>query len=180
MARSSASASSPPGDATPGGSAAPAAGVLAAAQALAGVGAWAAWLRLLQALSPRGALALLAALPPAARCGLLRAPAGVREGLLALCGTPDGAQQPRADAVPTPERVAHALLAGTLALLAGRQNLAREWAELAQLTARQSAATGRPATAIPPGLHILLRLTAPGAASADAYTNQCNMLLVHL
>ncbi|WP_342571333.1 glycosyltransferase family 2 protein [Paenibacillus sp. FSL R5-0749] len=179
-ARSIASASSPPGDATPGGSAAPAACVLAAAQALAGVGAWAAWLRLLQALPPRGALALLAALPPAARCGLLRAPAGVREGLLALCGTPDGAQQPRADAVPTPERVAHALLAGTLALLAGRQNLAREWAESAQLTARQSAATGRPAMTISPGLHILLRLTAPGAASADAYTNQCNMLLVHL
>ncbi|PRA03629.1 MULTISPECIES: glycosyltransferase family 2 protein [unclassified Paenibacillus] len=174
-------ASSPPGDATPGGSAGPVpGGVLAAAQALAGVGAWAAWLRLLQALPPRGALALLAALPPAARCGLLRAPASVREGLLALCGTPDGAQQPHADAVPTPERTAHALLAGTLALLAGRQNLAREWAESAQLTARQSAATGRPATTIPPGLHTLLRLTAPGAASADEYTNQCNMLLVHL
>ncbi|WP_186333691.1 glycosyltransferase family 2 protein [Paenibacillus xylanexedens] len=155
-------------------------GVLAAAQALAGVGAWAAWLRLLQALPPRGALALLAALPPAARCGLLRAPASVREGLLALCGTPDGAQQPHADEVPAPERTAHALLAGTLALLAGRQNLAREWAESAQLTARQPAATGRPATVIPPGLQTLLRLTTPGAASAKEYTNQCNMLLVHL
>lgn len=166
--------------ATPGGPAAPAPGVLAAAQALAGVGAWAAWLRLLQALPPRGALALLAALPPAARCGLLRAPASVREGLLALCGTPDGAQQPHADEVPAPERTAHALLAGTLALLAGRQNLAREWAESAQLTARQPAATGRPATAIPPGLQTLLRLTTPGAASAKEYTNQCNMLLVHL
>ncbi|MFX3647073.1 MAG: hypothetical protein ACE3K2_19230, partial [Paenibacillus sp.] len=153
---------------------------LAAAQALAGVGAWAAWLRLLQALPPRGALALLAALPPAARGGLLRAPASVREGLLALCGTPDGAQQPHADEVPAPERIAHALLAGTLALLAGRQNLAREWAESAQLTARQAAATGRPATTIPPGLRTLQRLTAPGAASGDEYTNQCNMLLVHL
>lgn len=166
---------------SPGGRAASAPGcVLAAAQALAGVGAWAAWLRLLQALPPRGALALLAALPPAARCGLLRAPASVREGLLALCGTPDGAQQPHADEVPAPERIAHALLAGTLALLAGRQNLAREWAESAQLTARQPAATGRPAKTIPPGLHTLLRLTAPGAASAKEYTNQCNMLLVHL
>ncbi|MEK4276898.1 hypothetical protein [Paenibacillus sp. FSL R7-0026] len=154
--------------------------MLAAAQALAGVGAWAAWLRLLQALPPRGALALLAALPPAARCGLLRAPVSVREGLLALCGTPDGAQQPFADEVPAPERTAHALLAGTLALLAGRQNLAREWAELAQLTARQPAAKGRPATKIPPGLQTLLRLTAPGAASAKEYTNQCNMLLIHL
>lgn len=178
LARSS---GSPPRGATPGGRAAPApGGVLAAAQALAGVGAWAAWLRLLQALPPRGALALLAALPPAARCGLLRAPASVREGLLALCCTPDGAQQPPADEVPAPERTAHALLAGTLALLAGRQNLAREWAESAQLTARQSAATGRPATAIPPGLQTLLRLTAPGAASAKEYINQCNMLLVHL
>ncbi|WP_339298462.1 glycosyltransferase [Paenibacillus sp. FSL R5-0623] len=175
------SSGSPLRGATPGGPAAPAPGdVLAAAQALAGVGAWAAWLRLLQALPPRGALALLAALPPAARCGLLRAPASVREGLLALCGTPDGAQQPHADEVPAPERTAHALLAGTLALLAGRQNLAREWAESAQLTARQPAATGRPATTIPPGLQTLLRLTAPGAASADEYTNQCNMLLVHL
>ncbi|SDD33802.1 Glycosyl transferase family 2 [Paenibacillus sp. CF095] len=184
LARSSGgacSSGSPPFGATPGGRAAPApGGVLAAAQALAGVGAWAAWLRLLQALPPRGALALLAALPPAARCGLLRAPDSVREGLLALCGTPDGAQQPPADEVPAPERTAHALLAGTLALLAGRQNLAREWAESAQLTARQSAATGRPATAIPPGLQTLLRLTAPGAASAKEYTNQCNMLLVHL
>ncbi|TDL65502.1 glycosyltransferase family 2 protein [Paenibacillus amylolyticus] len=175
------SSGSPPRGATPGGPATPApGGVLAAAQALAGVGAWAAWLRLLQALPPRGALALLAALPPAARCGLLRAPASVREGLLALCGTPDGAQQPHADEVPAPERIAHALLAGTLALLAGRQNLAREWAESAQLTARQPAATGRPAKTIPPGLHTLLRLTAPGAASAKEYTNQCNMLLVHL
>ncbi|WP_405170966.1 glycosyltransferase family 2 protein [Paenibacillus sp. FSL H8-0280] len=174
-------ARSQPRGAAPAGPAAPApGGVLAAAQALAGVGAWAAWLRLLQALPPRGALALLAALPPAARCGLLRAPASVREGLLALCGTPDGAQQPHADEVPAPERTAHALLAGTLALLAGRQNLAREWAESAQLTARQPAATGRPATTIPPGLQTLLRLTAPGAASAKEYTNQCNMLLIHL
>ncbi|WP_167544360.1 glycosyltransferase family 2 protein [Paenibacillus xylanexedens] len=182
MACSSGAASgSPPRGATPSGPATPAPGdVLAAAQALAGVGAWAAWLRLLQALPPRGALALLAALPPAARCGLLRAPASVREGLLALCGTPDGAQQPHADEVPAPERTAHALLAGTLALLAGRQNLAREWAESAQLTVRQPAATGRPATTIPPGLHTLLRLTAPGAAYAKEYTNQCNMLLVHL
>lgn len=172
LAGSSGLACSPPSGATPG----------PAAQALAGVGAWAAWLRLLQALPPSdaGALALLAALPPAARCGLLRAPASVREGLLALCGTPDGAQQPHADEVPASERTAHAVLAGTLALLAGRQNLAREWAESALLTARQPAATGRPATTIPPGLQTLLRLTAPGAASADEYTNQCNMLLVHL
>ncbi|WP_338589091.1 glycosyltransferase [Paenibacillus sp. Y5S-9] len=178
---SACSCGSPPRGATPAGPATPAPGdVLAAAQALAGVGAWAAWLRLLQALPPCGALALLAALPPAARCGLLRAPDSVREGLLALCGTPDGAQQPHADEVPAPERTAHALLAGTLALLAGRQNQAREWAKSAQLTARQSAATGRPATAIPPGLHTLLRLTSPGAASAKEYTNQCNMLLVHL
>ncbi|OMF03112.1 hypothetical protein BK129_23510 [Paenibacillus amylolyticus] len=180
-AGSSGLACSPPRGAAPGGPTAPApGGVLAAAQALAGVGAWAAWLRLLQALPPRGALALLAALPPAARCGLLRAPASVREGLLALCGTPDGAQQPHADEVPAPERTAYALLAGTLALLAGRQNLAREWAKSAQLTARQPAATGRPATTIPPGLQTLLRLTAPGAAYAKEYTNQCNMLLVHL
>ncbi|OME90483.1 hypothetical protein BK124_29665 [Paenibacillus amylolyticus] len=178
---SACSCGSPPRGATPAGPATPAPGdVLAAAQALAGVGAWAAWLRLLQALPPRGALALLAALPPAARCGLLRAPASVREGLLALCGTPDGAQQPHADEVPAPERTAHALLAGTLALLAGRQNLAREWAKSAQLTARQPAATGRPATTISPGLQTLLRLTAPGAAYAKEYTNQCNMLLVHL
>ncbi|MGE6577808.1 glycosyltransferase [Paenibacillus xylanexedens] len=175
------SSGSQPRGATPGGPAAPApSDVLAAAQALAGVGAWAAWLRLLQALPPRGALALLAALPPAARCGLLRAPASVREGLLALCGMPDGAQQPLADEVPASERTAHAVLAGTLALLAGRQNLAREWAESALLTARQPAATGRPATTIPPGLHTLLRLTAPGAASDDEYINQCKMLLVHL
>lgn len=179
-AGSRSSSGSPPRGATPGVLAASSPGLLAAAQALAGVGAWAAWLRLLQALPPRGALALLAALPPAARCGLLRAPASVREGLLALCGPPDGARQPHADEVPASEHTAHALLAGTLALLAGRQNLAREWAESAQLTARQPAATGRPATAIPPGLHTLLRLTAPGAASADEYTNQCNMLLVHL
>lgn len=180
LAGSSGLASSPPRGAAPGPAAPAPSGVLAAAQALAGVGAWAAWLRLLQALPPRGALALLAALPPAARCGLLRAPASVREGLLALCGTPDGAQQPHADEVPAPERTAHAVLAGTLALLAGRQNLAREWAESAQLTARKPAATGRPATTIPPGLHTLLRLTAPGAAYAKEYTNQCNMLLVHL
>ncbi|MEK3705222.1 glycosyltransferase family 2 protein [Paenibacillus sp. FSL R7-0198] len=186
LAGSSGLAGNPPRGATPSGPATPAPGdVLAAAQALAGVGAWAAWLRLLQALPPRGALALLAALPPAARCGLLRAPASVREGLLALCCTPDGAQQPYADEVPASERIAHTLLAhtllaGTLALLAGRQNQAREWAKSAQLTARQSAATGRPATTIPPGLHTLLRLTSPGAASAKEYTNQCNMLLVHL
>ncbi|WFA84449.1 glycosyltransferase family 2 protein [Paenibacillus amylolyticus] len=180
LAGSSGLACSPSRGATPGPAAPAPSGVLAAAQALAGVGAWAAWLRLLQALPPRGALALLAALPPAARCGLLRAPASVREGLLALCGTPDGAQQPHADEVPASERTAHALLAGTLALLAGRQNLAREWAESAQLSARQPAATGRPATTITPGLQTLLRLTAPGAASADEYINQCNMLLVHL
>ncbi|MEK4371846.1 glycosyltransferase family 2 protein [Paenibacillus sp. FSL R5-0473] len=180
LARGSGRACSPPRGATPGPAAPAPSGVLAAAQALACVGAWAAWLRLLEALPPRGALALLAALPPAARCGLLRAPASVREGLLALCGTPDGAQQPHADEVPAPERTAHALLAGTLALLAGRQNLAREWAKSAQLTARQPAATGRPAKTIPPGLQTLLRLTAPGAAYAKEYTNQCNMLLVHL
>lgn len=181
-ARSSGLACSPPRGAAPGPAAPAPSGVFAAAQALAGVGAWAAWLRLLQALPPSGAgaLALLAALPPAARCGLLRAPASVREGLLALCGTPDGTQQPHAGEVPASERTAHAVLAGTLALLAGRQNLAREWAESAQLTARQPAATGRPAKTIPPGLHTLLRLTAPGTASADEYTNQCNMLLVHL
>ncbi|WP_405158122.1 glycosyltransferase [Paenibacillus sp. FSL H8-0283] len=178
---SGAASGSPSRGATPAGPAAPAPScVLAAAQALASVGAWAAWLRLLQALPPRGALALLAALPPAARCGLLRAPASVREGLLALCGTPNGAQQPHADEVPASERTAHAVLAGTLALLAGRQNLAREWAKSAQLTARQPAATGRPAKTIPPGLQNLLRLTAPGAAYAKEYTNQCNMLLVHL
>ncbi|WP_181150891.1 glycosyltransferase family 2 protein [Paenibacillus sp. PCH8] len=177
------SSSDPSGDALSGPAApdAAAASVLAAAQALASVGAWAAWLRLLQAQPPHGALALLAALPPAARCGLLRAPASVREGLLALCGTPDGAQQPLADEVPAPARAAHALIAGTLALLAGRQSLAREWAEwAARITARQPAATGRPATTVSPGLRTLLRLTEPGAATAKEYTNQCNMLLVHL
>ncbi|MDQ0659718.1 hypothetical protein [Paenibacillus sp. W2I17] len=66
----------------------------------------------------------------------------------------------------------HTSACGTLALLAGRQNLAGEWAESAQ---RQPTATGRPATTIPPGLQTLLRLTAPGAAFADEYTNQCNL-----
>ncbi|WP_315793945.1 glycosyltransferase [Paenibacillus sp. BIC5C1] len=148
--------------------------VHAAALALARVGAWAAWLRLLQALPPGQAPALLAALPPAARCGLLRAPASVREGLLALFGTPHGAQQPFTHEVPA------MVLAGTLALLAGRQRTARDWAEWAQVTARQPAASGSPATTIPPGLHTLLRLTSPGAASTEAYANQCSMLLVHL
>jgi tetratricopeptide (TPR) repeat protein len=148
--------------------------VHAAAQALARVGAWAAWLRLLQALPPGQAPALLAALPPAARCGLLRAPASVREGLLALFGTPHGAQQPFSHEVPA------MVLAGTVALLAGRQHTARDWAEWAQITARHPAASGSPATTIPPGLHTLLRLTSPGAASTEAYANQCRMLLVHL
>jgi tetratricopeptide (TPR) repeat protein len=148
--------------------------VHAAALALARVGAWAAWLRLLRALPPGQAPALLAALPPAARCGLLRAPASVREGLLALFGTPHGAQQPFTHEVPA------MVLAGTLALLAGRQRTARDWAEWAQVTARQPAASGSPATTIPPGLHTLLRLTSPGAASTEAYANQCSMLLVHL
>lgn len=148
--------------------------VHAAALALARVGAWAAWLRLLQALPPGQAPALLAALPPAARCGLLRAPASVREGLLALFGTPHGAQQSFTHEVPA------MVLAGTLALLAGRQRTARDWAEWAQVTARQPAASGSPTTTIPPGLHTLLRLTSPGAASTEAYANQCSMLLVHL
>lgn len=155
--------------------------LLAPAQALAAVGAWPAWLRLLQALPPGGALALLTALPPAARCGLLRAPARVREGLLALCGTPGSAQQPLADEVPAPARAAHALLAGTLALLAGRQGLARDWAEhSARITAQQAAAQGRPAQVQPPGLQTLLRLTAPGAATAPTFQQQCSMLLVYL
>jgi hypothetical protein len=97
--------------------------VHAAAHALARVGAWAAWLRLLQALPPGQAPALLAALSPAARCGLLRAPASVREGLLTLFGTPHGAQQPFSHEVPA------MVLAGTLALLAGRRRNARDWAE---------------------------------------------------
>jgi tetratricopeptide (TPR) repeat protein len=151
------------------------------AHALAAVGAWPAWLRLLQALPPGGALALLAALPPAARCGLLRAPACVREGLLALCGTPNGTQQPLADEVPAPTLAAHALLAGTLALLAGRQSLARDWAEhAARITARHAAAQGRPAKSLPPGLHTLLRLTSPGAATDLTFQQQCNMLLIYL
>ncbi|SCY85340.1 Glycosyltransferase involved in cell wall bisynthesis [Paenibacillus polysaccharolyticus] len=151
------------------------------AQALAAVGAWPAWLRLLQALPPGGALALLAALPPAARCGLLRAPAHVRAWLLALCGTPSGAQQPCADEVPAPALAAHALLAGTLALLARRQSLARDWADnAARITARHAAAQGRPAKTPPPGLQTLLRLTASGAAHAPAFQQQCNMLLVYL
>ncbi|MEC0125776.1 hypothetical protein, partial [Paenibacillus pabuli] len=57
---------------------------------------------------------------------------------------------------------------------------ARDWAEWAQVTARQPAASGSPATTIPPGLSALLRLTSPGAASSEAYANQCRMLLVHL
>ncbi|WP_429350106.1 glycosyltransferase [Paenibacillus sp. 4624] len=151
------------------------------AQALAAVGAWPAWLRLLQALPPGGALALLAALPPAARCGLLRAPACARAGLLALCGSPSGAQQPCADEVPAPVLAAHALLAGTLALLAGRQSLARDWADYAaRITARHAAAQGRPAKTPPPGLQTLLRLTSSGADHARAYQQQCNMLLVYL
>ncbi len=155
--------------------------LLAPAQALAAVGAWPAWLRLLQAQPPGGALALLAALPPAARCGLLRAPAHVREGLLALCGPPGSAQQPLADEVPALAPAAHALLAGTLALLAGRQSLARDWAEYAaQITARPAAAQGRPVKFLPPGLQTLLRLTAPGAAQAPTYQQQCNLLLVYL
>lgn len=151
------------------------------AQALAAVGAWHAWLRLLQALPRGGALALLAALPPAARCGLLRAPAHVRAGLLALCGTPGGAQQPCADEVPAPALAAHALLAGTLALLAGRQSLARDWADYAaRITARHAAAQGGPAKTPSPGLQTLLRLTESGAAHALAFQQQCNMLLVYL
>ncbi|MGQ8873356.1 glycosyltransferase [Paenibacillus sp. TSA_86.1] len=162
--------------AVPAPAASAAMALLAPAQALAAVGAWPAWLRLLQALPPGCALALLAALPPAARCGLLRAPARVREGLLALCSSPGGAQQPLAGAVP-----AAALLAGTLALLAGRQSLARDWAEFAaRITARHAAAQGRPAKAPPPGLQTLLRLTAPGAATAPTFQQQCNMLLVYL
>ncbi|MEC0109741.1 hypothetical protein P4H27_22490, partial [Paenibacillus taichungensis] len=104
----------------------------------------------------------------------LRAPASVREGLHALFGTPHGAQQPFTHEVPA------MVLAGTLALLAGRQRTACDWAEWAQVTARQPAASGSPATTIPPGLHTLLRLTSPGAASTEAYANQCSMLLVHL
>ena len=127
-----------------------------------------AWLRLLQALPPGAALALLAALPPAARCGLLRAPARVREGLLALCGTPSDAQQPFADEVPAPALAAQALLAGTLALRAGRQSLARDWADCAaRITARHAAAQGRPAKTPPPGLQTLLRLMSSGAAHAE-------------
>ncbi|MDN4601241.1 glycosyltransferase [Paenibacillus sp. F6_3S_P_1C] len=148
--------------------------VHAAAHALVRVGAWAAWLRLLQALPPGQAPALLAALSPAARCGLLRAPASVREGLLTLFGTPHGAQQPFSHEVPA------MVLAGTLALLAGRRRNARDWAEWAQITAQQPAAFGSPATTIPPGLHTLLRLTSPGTAATEAYANQCRMLLVHL
>ncbi|WP_167433628.1 tetratricopeptide repeat-containing glycosyltransferase family 2 protein [Paenibacillus barcinonensis] len=156
--------------------------LLAPAQALAAVGAWPAWLRLLQAQPPGAALALLAALPPAARCGLLRAPAGARNGLQALCGVPPGnAQQTRAGEGPAPALATHALLAGTLALLAGRQSLARDWAEYAaRITARPAAAQGRPARSLPPGVHMLLRLTAPGAAHVPTYQQQCILLLAYL
>jgi hypothetical protein len=72
-------------------------------------------------------------------------------------------------------------LAGTLALLAGRQGLARDWAEhSARITAQQAAAQGRPAQVQPPGLQTLLRLTAPGAATAPTFQQQCSMLLVYL
>ncbi|MBR2564506.1 MAG: hypothetical protein IKE29_07775, partial [Paenibacillus sp.] len=111
----------------------------------------------------------------------LRAPAHVREGLLALCGTPYSAQQPLADEVPAPALATQALLAGVLALLAGWQSLARDWADqAAQITARHAAAQARPVQSLPPGLRTLLRLTASGAATAPTYQQQCNMLLVYL
>ncbi|WP_418039702.1 glycosyltransferase [Paenibacillus xylanilyticus] len=155
--------------------------VHAAAQALARVGAWAAWLRLLQALPQGAAPALLAALPPAARCGLLRAPASVREGLLELFGLPPEIQQPFTDEMPATARATEALLAGTLALLAGRQTAAQEWAVRAQHIALQPAASGRPATTLcSPGLHMLLRLTSPGAAATEGFASRCKMLFVHL
>ncbi|MFS0872433.1 glycosyltransferase [Paenibacillus xylanilyticus] len=154
--------------------------VHAAAVALARVGAWAAWLRLLQALPPGAVPAMLAAQQPAARCGLLRAPASVREGLLELFGMPQAEQQPFTNEVPATARAMEALLAGTLALLAGRQSTAHEWAVQAHQLTLQPAASGRPATAISPGLHTLLRLTAPGAASSEGYAARCRMLFVHL
>ena len=154
--------------------------VHAAAQALARVGAWGAWLRLLQALPPGAAPALLAALPPAARCGLLRAPASVREGLLELFGLPPAMQQPFTDQMPATARATEALLAGTLALLAGWQTAAQEWAMRARHIALQPAASGPPATACSPGLHLLLRLTSPGAAAAEDFASRCRMLFVHL
>ncbi|WP_338540997.1 glycosyltransferase [Paenibacillus tundrae] len=160
---------------------APQAAVHAAADALARTGAWPAWLRLLAALPPGAAPALLAALAPAARCGVLRAPASVREGLLQLCGgEPPAAGQPFADEVPAAIRTAEALVAGTLALLAGRRPAARAWAELAQRSSLQATAAGRPATTITPGVRALLRLTAPGATTADSYAAQCQLLWVHL
>ncbi|MDR6723007.1 tetratricopeptide (TPR) repeat protein [Paenibacillus amylolyticus] len=160
---------------------APQAAVHAAADALARTGAWPAWLRLLAALPPGAAPALLAALAPAARCGVLRAPASVREGLLQLCGgDPPAAGQPFADEVPAAIRTAEALVAGTLALLAGRRHAARAWAELAQRSSLQATAAGRPATTVTPGVRALLRLTAPGATSADSYAAQCQLLWVHL
>ncbi|WP_145044657.1 glycosyltransferase [Paenibacillus xylanexedens] len=160
---------------------APQAAVHAAADALARTGAWPAWLRLLAALPPGAAPALLAALAPAARCGVLRAPASVREGLFQLCGgEPPAAGQPFADEVPAAIRTAEALVAGTLALLAGRRPAARAWAELAQRSSLQATATGRPATTVTPGVRALLRLTAPGATTADSYAAQCQLLWVHL
>lgn len=157
------------------------AAVHAAADALARTGAWAAWLRLLAALPPGAAPALLAALAPAARCGVLRAPASVHEGLLQLCGgEPPAAGQPFADEVPAAIRTAEALVAGTLALLAGRRHAARAWAELAQRSSLQATAAGRPATTVTPGVRALLRLTAPGATTADSYAAQCQLLWVHL
>ncbi|MGG4126947.1 glycosyltransferase [Paenibacillus illinoisensis] len=161
--------------------AAPPPGVHAAAHALARVGAWAAWLRLLRALPQGAAPALLAALPPAARCGLLRAPASVREGLLELFGLPPAMQQPFTDEMPATARATEALLAGTLALLAGRQTAAQEWAMRARHIALQPATSGRPVTTLcSPGLHTLLRLTSPGAAATEGFASRCKMLFVHL
>ncbi|WP_217989992.1 glycosyltransferase [Paenibacillus sp. 7523-1] len=160
--------------------AAPLQAVHAAAQALARVGAWAAWLRLLQALPQGAAPALLAALPPAARCGLLRAPASVREGLLELFGLPPAMQQPFMDEMPATAGATEALLAGTLALLAGRQSAAQEWARRARHIALQPAASGRPANVSSPGLHMLLRLTSPGASATEGFASRCKMLFVHL
>ncbi|WP_145407144.1 tetratricopeptide repeat-containing glycosyltransferase family 2 protein [Paenibacillus xylanexedens] len=160
---------------------APQGAVHAAADALARVGAWAAWLRLLAALPPGAAPALLAALAPAARGGVLRAPASVREGLLQLCGgEPPAAGQPFADEVPAAIRTAEAVVAGTLALLAGRRQAAQAWAEWAQRSSLQATAAGRSATTVTPGVRALLRLTAPGATTADSYAAQCQLLWVHL
>ncbi|MCM3173888.1 glycosyltransferase [Paenibacillus sp. MER 99-2] len=160
---------------------APQGAVHAAADALARVGAWAAWLRLLAALPPGAAPALLATLAPAARCGVLRAPASVREGLLQLCGgEPPAAGQPFADEVPAAIRTAEAVVAGTLALLAGRRQAAQAWAEWAQRSSLQATAAGRSATTVTPGVRALLRLTAPGATTADSYAAQCQLLWVHL